>query len=102
VSRSNAFIEITERVDDSGDEKLSCAFFFPTAQRYKGLLGEWRYNSTHSLTSALDGCEWSAFTTHPQGNSPWDPFDRRLDGPQSRSGRSGEDKNSQPQPGIEP
>jgi len=23
-------------------------------------LGEWRYRSTHSLTSALDGGEWSA------------------------------------------
>jgi hypothetical protein len=23
-------------------------------------LGEWRYSSTHSLTSALDGGEWSA------------------------------------------
>jgi hypothetical protein len=26
----------------------------------KGVLGEWRYRSTHSLTSALDGGEWSA------------------------------------------
>jgi len=24
------------------------------------MLGEWRYSSTHSLTSALDGGEWSA------------------------------------------
>jgi len=24
------------------------------------VLGEWRYSSTHSLTSALDGGEWSA------------------------------------------
>jgi hypothetical protein len=28
-------------------------------------------------------------------------LDRRLDGPQSRSGRGGEEKNSQPLPGIE-
>jgi hypothetical protein len=27
---------------------------------HEGLLGEWRYSSTHSLTSALDGGEWSA------------------------------------------
>jgi hypothetical protein len=28
---------------------------------HEGVLGEWRYNSsTHSLTSALDGGEWSA------------------------------------------
>jgi hypothetical protein len=26
-------------------------------------MGEWRYSSTHSLTSALDGGEWSA--SHP-------------------------------------
>jgi len=26
----------------------------------EGVLGEWRYSSTHSLTSALDGVEWSA------------------------------------------
>jgi hypothetical protein len=30
------------------------------APRHKGVLGEWRYSSTHSLTSALDGGEWSA------------------------------------------
>jgi hypothetical protein len=30
------------------------------------------------------------------------PLDRRLGGPQSRSGRSGEEKNSQPLPGLEP
>jgi hypothetical protein len=30
---------------------------------HEGVLGEWRYSSTHSLTSALDGSEWSAL--HP-------------------------------------
>jgi hypothetical protein len=30
------------------------------------------------------------------------PLDRRLGGPQRRSGRGGEEKNSQPTPGIEP
>jgi hypothetical protein len=39
---------------------------------------------------------------YPQGKSPWYPLDRRLGGPQSRSGRGGEEKNSQPPPGIEP
>jgi hypothetical protein len=39
---------------------------------------------------------------YPQGNSPWYPLDRRLGGPQSRSGRGGEERNSQPPPGIEP
>jgi len=28
--------------------------------RHEGVLGEWRYSSTHSLTSVLDGGEWSA------------------------------------------
>jgi hypothetical protein len=37
----------------------------------------------------------------PQGKSPWYPLDRRLGGLQSRSGRGGEKKNSQPPPGIE-
>jgi hypothetical protein len=30
------------------------------APRHEGVLGELRYSSTHSLTSALDGGEWSA------------------------------------------
>jgi hypothetical protein len=34
--------------------------FFNSAQRYEGVLGEWRYSAIHSLTSALDGGEWSA------------------------------------------
>jgi hypothetical protein len=58
-------------------------------------------SSTHTLTSALDGGEWSAsrsgrFT--PQGKSPWYP----LDGPQSRSGRGAEEKNSELLQGLEP
>jgi hypothetical protein len=32
----------------------------------------------------------------------WYPLDRRLGGPQSRSGRGGEEKNSQPLPGLQP
>jgi hypothetical protein len=38
----------------------------------------------------------------PPEKSPWYPLDRRLSGPQSRSGRGGEEKNSQLPPGIEP
>jgi hypothetical protein len=38
-----------------------------------------------------------------QGKNPWHTLDRRLGGPQSQSGHSGgEEKNSQPLPGIEP
>jgi hypothetical protein len=56
-----------------------------------------------SLISALDGGEWSA--SHPgrfipQGKSPLYSLDRRLDGPQSQSGRGSEDKNSQPLSGL--
>jgi hypothetical protein len=39
---------------------------------------------------------------YPQGKSPLCPSDRRLGGPQSRSGRGGEEKNSQPPPETEP
>jgi hypothetical protein len=39
---------------------------------------------------------------YSQGKSPWYPLDMRLGGPQSRSGRGGEEKNSQPLPGLEP
>jgi hypothetical protein len=38
---------------------------------------------------------------YPQRKSPCYPLDRRLGGPQSRSGRGGEEKNSHPLPGIE-
>jgi hypothetical protein len=33
---------------------------------------------------------------HPQGKNPWYPLDRRLGGPQSQSGGSGEEKNLNP------
>jgi hypothetical protein len=39
---------------------------------------------------------------YPQGKSPWYALDRRLGGPQSRSGRDGEEKNSQPLRRLEP
>jgi hypothetical protein len=38
----------------------------------------------------------------PPGKEPLVPIDRRLGGPESRSGHGGEEKNSQPQPAIEP
>jgi len=44
------------------------------------------------------------FTPQPlysQGKSLWYPLDRRLRLPQSWSGRGGEEKNSQSQPGLE-
>jgi hypothetical protein len=43
-----------------------------------------------------------ALATLPQGKSPWYPLDRRLGEPQNRSGRGGEENNSQPLPRLEP
>jgi hypothetical protein len=37
----------------------------------------------------------------PQAKSSWYPLDRRLRGPQSRSGRGGDEENSRPLLGIE-
>jgi hypothetical protein len=48
------------------------------------------------------GGQLHAPTVLPFGKSPFYPLDRRVGGPQSRSGRGGEEKNSQPPPGIEP
>jgi hypothetical protein len=39
---------------------------------------------------------------YPRGKSPRYPLDRRLGGPQSRSGRGGEKKHSRPLPELEP
>jgi len=39
---------------------------------------------------------------YPQGKSPCYPLDRRLGGPQSQSGHGGEEKYSQPLPGLKP
>jgi len=46
-----------------------------------------------------------SFTPRPlysQGKSPWYPVDRRQDVPQSLSGCSDEEKNSEPPPEIKP
>jgi hypothetical protein len=39
---------------------------------------------------------------YSQEKKPWYPLNRRLGGPQNRSERSGEEKNSQPLPWLEP
>jgi hypothetical protein len=38
---------------------------------------------------------------HAKVKGPWYPLDRRLRGPQSRSGHGGEKQHSQPLPGLE-
>jgi hypothetical protein len=40
--------------------KVKLSLCFNWAQRHEDVLGEWRYSSTHFLTSALDRGEWSA------------------------------------------
>jgi hypothetical protein len=50
--------------------------------------------------------EVSKSASHPgrftPGKEPYYPLDRSLGGPQSPSGRGGEEKNSQPLPRLEP
>jgi hypothetical protein len=80
---------------NKGERKFVLVFFVNWAPRHEGVSGEWKYSSTHSLTSALDGGEWSA--SRPAALSPGKepllpPLDRRLGGPQTRSGRDGEEK----------
>jgi hypothetical protein len=41
-------------------KKVKLSLCFKWAPRHEDVLGEWKYNSTHSSTSALDGDEWSA------------------------------------------
>jgi hypothetical protein len=48
--------KIQVKVKGKGVPVLLCNL----APRHEGVLVEWRYSSTHSLTSALDGGEWSA------------------------------------------
>jgi hypothetical protein len=47
----------------TADKKVKLSLCFNWAPRHEGVLGEWRYSSTHPLTSALDGGEWSASRT---------------------------------------
>jgi hypothetical protein len=62
---------------------------FNRAPRHEGVLVEWMYSSMHS---------WARFgpAALPPGKEPLVPLDRRLHGPQSRSGGSFVEKNSQP------
>jgi hypothetical protein len=60
------------------------------ATRHGGSWGERRYSFFSFWTSALDGGKWSASRLGralPPGIDPRYPLDRRLGGPESRSGR---------------
>jgi hypothetical protein len=65
-------------------------------------MGEWKYSST--ILDLGTRCRWVfSFTLrllYPRGSRPRYPLARRLGGPQSRSGRRGEEKNLA-LPGIE-
>jgi hypothetical protein len=52
---------------------IKLSLCFNCAPRHEGVLGEWKYSSAHSWTSALDGGEWSA--SRP---SPFTPGERAL------------------------
>jgi hypothetical protein len=76
------------------DGKIARVLFNYVAMNTDGLEVELH----HSWTSALDGDEWSA--SRPCRFIPEErrqyPFDKRLDGSQSRSDRFGEEKNFAP------
>jgi hypothetical protein len=84
--------------------KVKLFLCFNWEPRHEGVLGSWGY----APRIPDFGTRWRgviSFTLrpfYPQGKSPWYPLDRRLGGPQSRFGRGGEEKNSQPLPGLEP
>jgi hypothetical protein len=116
ATKSERMVESIDWITDHTESILtnchkSCVYWYKNvkvslcfnwAPRYECLLGKWRYSSTHSLASALDGGVVS-FTLRPlyfQGKSPWYPLDRRLGGLQNQSGRGGEEKNFQLPPGI--
>jgi hypothetical protein len=68
-------------------KKQSCP-----ATRHGDAWEERMYSSYSFLTSTLDGGEWSASRPGralPRGKDPRYPLDRRLGGPQSRSGHRG-------------
>jgi hypothetical protein len=74
-----------------GKRKSPCAFF-NLALRHEGVLRERKKSSTHSWP-----LHWMEVSGHlhspaalPKGKSPYYPLDRRLGGPQIRSGRGGE------------
>jgi len=101
---SLARICVRHRVKHKVKVKLSLCF--NQAPRLEGVLGEWRYSYTPSLTSALDGGEWSAsrpgrFT--PRVRAPSTPWIRVWVGPRAGPDAVANRKvSSLPLPGTEP
>jgi hypothetical protein len=84
--------------------KVKLSVRFNWVPRHGGVLGRGGI-----VPRVLDlGTKWRwviSFTVqplYPEGKSFWCPLNRRLGGLQTRSGRGGEEKNSQPLPGLEP
>jgi hypothetical protein len=65
---------------ETNEAKVKLSLCFNWTPRHEDVLGEWRYTSTHSLTSALDGGEWSASYTGrftPRERAPGTPWTMR-------------------------
>jgi hypothetical protein len=95
-------VQFLSKTADSNSKCKVVSVLFNWAPCQEDVLGEWRYSSTHYFTSALDGGEWSL--SRPGHFTPSERYllDTRLGRPQSRSGRGGVEKNSQPLEGLEP
>jgi hypothetical protein len=101
ASRSGRFV-CTERSPDTrriGDwtglrvgldmSRIKMRFLLAKSKVSLRVLGKWMYSPTHSLNSSLDGGEWSA-----SGPGRFTPRKKAPGGPQSLSGRGGEERNS--------
>jgi len=76
LSSDNIYILLKVKV------KVKLSLCFNWAPRHEGVLEEWRYSYTHSLTSELNGGEQlHAPAALPPGKERWYPLDRRLGGP---------------------
>jgi hypothetical protein len=53
--------ERREQLQIHGESKVKLSLCFNWAPRHEGVLGEWRYSSTHSLTWTLDGGEYRRY-----------------------------------------
>jgi hypothetical protein len=92
--------QCNHRIDNHSTSQIKAKVHHETGR--EGPEGELRHTSSLSLTSALDGCEWSTsspgrFTPDKQTRYP--PY-RRLGGPQGRSGRVL--RKMSPPPGFDP
>jgi hypothetical protein len=103
VSESLRVLHDSVSYTDVTQVNLKLSPCFNWAPRHDGILG-----SGGIAPNILDlGTRWRwvvSFTLrslYPQGKIPWCPLDRRLSKPQTRSGRGGEEKNSQSLPGLE-